>query len=101
MKSILFVDDERRVLTGCRRMLRHVGDRWELAFVSSGEEALAFLKTTPVDVVVSDMRMPGMDGAALFARLKVEHPGIVRIILSGYSEVESVMRSATDRAPVS
>jgi HD-like signal output (HDOD) protein len=95
MKRILFVDDERRVLDGLRRMLRGVGSRWDLAFANSGEEALTMLKATPADVVVSDMRMPGMDGAQLFGRLKLEHPGIIRIILSGYSEVESVMRSTT------
>lgn len=62
MKRILFVDDERNVLDGLRRMLRNMRKEWDMAFCQGGEEALDALGGEPFDVVVSDMRMPGMDG---------------------------------------
>ena len=62
---ILFVDDEPKVLQGLQRMLRPMQHEWEMAFSESGKEALEILEKEPFDVVVSDMRMPGMDGAQL------------------------------------
>ena len=91
--SLLFVDDEPNVLHGIRRMLRVRRDLWDMAFVNSGEEALAFLGTTAVDVVVSDMRMPGMDGAALLAEVQRRHPETIRVVLSGFSETEAILRT--------
>jgi DNA-binding NtrC family response regulator len=63
---ILFVDDETRILQGLQRTLRNMQQDWEMSFVGSGQEALNALSQKPFDVVVSDMRMPGMDGAQLF-----------------------------------
>ena len=60
-KRILFVDDEVNVLQGLRRMLNPMRHEWEMVFVESGQEALAMLAQAPCDVIVSDMRMPGMD----------------------------------------
>ena len=93
MKRILFVDDEPKVLDGLRRMLRPMRHEWEMAFAPGGEEALAALAEKHFDVVVSDMRMPGMDGAQLLSEVKQRYPGIVRIVLSGHSERETVLRS--------
>ncbi|RMD64721.1 MAG: HDOD domain-containing protein [Planctomycetota bacterium] len=90
---ILFVDDESNVLNGLRRMLHAERNRWDMAFASSGEEALRLLDESPFDIVVSDMRMPGMDGAELLARVMEQHPDCVRIVLSGYSSEEAAMRS--------
>ncbi len=90
---ILFVDDEHNVLSGLQRMLRGMRGEWEMHFVDSGEKALAVLATQPFDVIVSDMRMPGMGGAELLAEVRRRYPGVLRIILSGYSEAESVMRT--------
>ncbi len=78
---ILFVDDEPRILDGLRRMLRSKRKEWEMSFVGSGAEALSLLGEHAFDVVVSDMRMPGMDGAALLDHVKARHPEVVRIIL--------------------
>src|SRR5438477_1546624 len=64
-QQILFVDDEERVLEGLRRMLRPMRDEWDMTFATSGAEALEVLARSHPDVIVSDMRMPGMDGAQL------------------------------------
>ncbi len=91
--SIVFVDDEQRIIRGIRRMLFDVADRWDLYFKNSGEEVLQLLEEKPIDVVVSDMRMPGMDGGELLTRIMDRHPEVIRIILSGYSEQEMIMRT--------
>ncbi|HLI25963.1 MAG TPA: response regulator [Chloroflexota bacterium] len=93
MKRILFVDDEPRVLEGLQRLLRPQRHQWEMVFVPSGEAALAALAERPFDVIVSDMRMPGMDGATLLRTVQARYPEMVRIILSGYSELESSLRT--------
>ncbi|MEW5772823.1 MAG: response regulator [Thermodesulfobacteriota bacterium] len=87
---ILFVDDEPRVLSGLRRMLRVLTPEWTMHFVEGGRQALEFLAENPVDVVVSDLRMPGMDGAELLGKVRESHPGVVRIMLSGYVEKQAV-----------
>jgi len=93
MKRILFVDDEPNILSGLKRQLRAQRKEWEMAFAESGEAALAMFEAAPFDVVVSDMRMPGMDGAELLSRVKERYPETVRLILSGHSELELVMKS--------
>lgn len=94
MKKILFVDDERCVLDGLRRMLRGHRREWDMAFLESGEAALAALEEDGADVLVSDMRMPGMDGSQLLARVQQDYPSTVRIILSGHAEEEAALRAA-------
>lgn len=91
--GILFVDDEPNVLQGLRRMLHGMAGEWDMRFAGGGREALAALEAVPADVVVSDMRMPGMDGAELLAEVRRRRPETIRIILSGYSDEESVLRT--------
>jgi len=86
MKKILFVDDEENVLNGLRRMLRSSRDEWEMEFVASGAAALQACSEQTFDVVVTDLRMPGMDGAQLLGEIRDRYPGIARIVLSGYSD---------------
>lgn len=83
--TILFVDDDGGVLDGLRRQLRRRREVWELRFARSGEEALALLATETVDVVVTDVRMPGIDGLELLRRVRARFPAAVRIVLSGYA----------------
>ncbi|MCW8921054.1 MAG: response regulator, partial [Sedimenticola sp.] len=71
---ILFVDDEQHLLDGLKRSLRGQRNVWDMFFVPSGEEALRMVEAEPFDVVVSDMRMPGMSGAELLERLSTVHP---------------------------
>jgi putative nucleotidyltransferase with HDIG domain len=93
MRRILFVDDETNVLDGLRRMLRPMRKEWEMAFASGGEEALAAMADKHFDVIVTDMRMPGMDGGALLGEVLRKHPDTVRIVLSGHSSKESTLKS--------
>lgn len=92
MQRVLFVDDELGVLQGLQRMLFEMDD-WEMVFVGSAEKALDALTRGRFDVIVSDMCMPGMDGAMLLSRVHAEHPGVVRIILTGHSELEATFRA--------
>ena len=92
-KQILFVDDEPNVLHALRRMLRYMREEWNMDFVGSGEEALEALTKERYDVVVSDIRMPKMDGVQLFTEVKSRYPQIIRIALSGQSDQEVVLRS--------
>lgn len=96
MKSILFVDDEPNVLEGLQRMLFPLQGEWNMAFAPSGARALELLEHEHFDVVVSDMRMPGMDGAQLLAEVKKRCPDVVRFILTGQSDSEVVYRSVGD-----
>jgi HD-like signal output (HDOD) protein/CheY-like chemotaxis protein len=89
--TVLFVDDEPHLLAGLRRMLRSERDRWDIRFASSGSEALKMIEQSPVDAIVSDMRMPGMSGAELLAAVQRSYPSTARIILSGQSDRESVL----------
>ena len=93
MKQLLFVDDEPRLLEGLKRSLHSMRHEWNMTFVTSGEDALKALEQAPFDVVVSDMRMPGMDGAQLMGKVRQRHPQIVRIVLSGHSDQEMIYQS--------
>lgn len=93
MKRILFVDDEPRILSGLKRMLHSRSKEWALEFAEGPERALELIATHSFDVVVSDMRMPGMNGAQLLERVKAQVPGAIRIILSGESELEAAVRA--------
>jgi putative nucleotidyltransferase with HDIG domain len=94
MTRVLFVDDESRVLEGLQRMLRARRHDWEMVFAGDGASALEACETAPFDVVVSDMRMPGMDGAALLAEVQRRHPDTVRIVLSGHADRAGAARAA-------
>ncbi|MCK9210220.1 MAG: response regulator [Ignavibacteriaceae bacterium] len=89
--KILFVDDEINIIQGLKRMLYPFRKEWIMSFANSGEEALELLTIEKFDVVVSDMRMPKIDGLHLFTTIKELYPNIVRIILSGYTEKESIL----------
>ena len=91
-KRILFVDDEPLVLQGLQRMLRSMRDEWEMEFAEGGAKALERLAQAAFDVVVSDMLMPGMNGAALLAEVMQRHPHTVRIILSGHADKDLILK---------
>ena len=87
MNKILFVDDDPNLLRGLRRGLRPLNKEWEMFFVGSGAEALEFLLDTQVNIVVSDYRMPEMNGFELFSRIRHDYPAIVRVILTGQPDM--------------
>jgi DNA-binding NtrC family response regulator len=93
MIRVLFVDDEQRVLDGLKRSLRPLRNEFETEFASSGLSALEVLEARRFDVLVSDMRMPGMDGFALLNAVMERHPHLLRLALSGQSEMEAKVRA--------
>ncbi len=92
-KRILFVDDESMVLKGIQRTLRKMRNSWDMTFTTGAREALEILDTNPMDVIVSDMKMPEMDGTQLLGEVKQRHPHMVRLILSGHVEQETTIQS--------
>lgn len=92
-KRILFVDDEQHVLDALRRMLHHMRGQWVMRFATSGKAALEVLATAPQDVIVADMRMPGMDGVTLLDEVRKSHPGTIRLVLSGHSDTATALQS--------
>jgi HD-like signal output (HDOD) protein/ActR/RegA family two-component response regulator len=93
MASVLFVDDEPLVLRALGRMVRPMENEFEAVFAGNGVEALDRMAQRPFDVLVSDMRMPGMDGATLLAQAQKQFPSTARVILSGYAQDETLLRA--------
>jgi putative nucleotidyltransferase with HDIG domain len=89
---VLFVDDQERVLEGLHRALQAMRGKWEMLFADSGQAALEQMAISPIDVIISDMRMPGMSGAELLAEVERRDPRVIRIILSGQVDQDSAFR---------
>lgn len=90
LPSVLFVDDDPNFLKALRRAFSR--EEWRFRFVDSGAAALeAFAKDGPFDVVVADQRMPGMTGVELLRTVRRINPSSVRVILSGYADIEHVL----------
>lgn len=89
--TVLFVDDEESILNSLRRLLRK--EPYDILTASSGKEGLAVLAGQEVQLVVSDQRMPEMSGIEFLTEVKKNHPDTIRIILSGYTQVNSVMEA--------
>jgi HD-like signal output (HDOD) protein len=93
MRRLLFVDDERMVLDGLRNMLRPKQRYWDMTFVTGGPDAIEELGRREFDVVVSDMRMPRVDGAQVLRHVQATQPNAVRIVLTGHTETELALRT--------
>jgi len=91
--ALLFVDDERRVLTSMRALFRR---EFDVLLANSGQEALEILAQREVHVVVSDQRMPEMTGVQLLAQVREDYPGSMRILLTGYADLEAVEASINE-----
>lgn len=89
---VIFVDDEPNILSGLRRILRPLRKEWEMLFEEGGQAALATLENAPCDVVVSDMKMPGMDGAEFLSKVREKYPASIRIALSGETDSHMIYR---------
>jgi response regulator RpfG family c-di-GMP phosphodiesterase len=92
--KILFVDDEKQMLTALNRVFR--GKTYTVFMASSAQEALGILENETIDVIVSDMRMPEMDGATFLAKTVDLYPASRRILLTGYSDQESTVRAINE-----
>ncbi|HEY5961511.1 MAG TPA: response regulator, partial [Polyangiaceae bacterium] len=95
MTRILFVDDEARILSGLRQSLRGKRKVWDMVFEESGAAALEAMQHASFDIIISDMRMPAMDGAELLARAAFLQPHAARIVLSGQMDDWCATRAAT------
>lgn len=89
--KILFVDDDAKVLESIENQLFLKLESWEMQFASSGEQAMTMMEESEFDVVVSDMRMPGMDGASLLSQIRDNWPNAMRIVLSGHAVPEAAI----------
>ncbi|KZM51383.1 response regulator [Labrenzia sp. OB1] len=90
--SILFVDDEPNILRAVRRQVRHYRDQWDMHFANGGVEAVKVITLENIDIVVTDMRMPEVDGSKLLEWISSHHPTIIRIVLSGEAKLEEIYR---------
>ncbi|NQT69641.1 MAG: response regulator [Desulfobacteraceae bacterium] len=89
--TVLCVDDEENILRSLKRLLRK--DGYRLLTANSGAGGLTILKENDVHMVISDQRMPKMSGTEFLAKVKENHPDIIRIVLTGYTEVDSITAS--------
>jgi len=87
--NLLFVDDEPNILKSLKRLFR--GSEYEVHIAEGGAEGLKILEQAPIDLVISDMRMPQMDGAEFLTRVAEQWPDTVRILLTGYADLESTV----------
>ena len=92
MKRVIFVDDEPQVLQGLRVSLYSRRKDWDMHFVENGAKALELMRASRFDVLVTDLRMPGVDGATLVARTRTDSPDTIRIVLSGYANEQQSQR---------
>lgn len=93
MKRILFVNEDVNILSGLRRGLYSTRHEWHLEFVRTAEDGLRLIADTPVDVVVTDVQMSGMDGLQFLRHAKKACPQAVRIVLAGHTEQDQLARS--------
>jgi len=91
---VLCVDDEKSILNALRRVF--LDEPWDLLFAESGPEGLALIEQHGADVVLSDYRMPGMDGVAFLKKVKEIHPDCVRVVLSGYADVATILSALNE-----
>ncbi|MEM6986940.1 MAG: response regulator [Pseudomonadota bacterium] len=91
---VLCVDDETSILSSLKRALRK--QPFELLTENSGEEALALFEQRKIDLIISDMRMPSMTGAEVLARVYNQWPDTLRILLTGYSDMESTVAAINE-----
>jgi len=93
MKTILFVDDDPNLLRGLKRGLHSLRNQWQMLYADSGKEALSLLETTTIDILVSDYRMPEMNGYELLQQCRKKHPHIIRVMLTGQPDRETYAES--------
>ena len=96
LRTLLLVDDEANVLSALKRLLRR--DGYQILVAGDGAQGLAVLRDHPVDIIVSDQRMPGMSGVEFLRQAKTLYPDTIRIVLSGYTELQSVTDAINEGA---
>ncbi|QAY89616.1 HD domain-containing phosphohydrolase [Pseudomonas sp. ACM7] len=92
--KVLLVDDEESILNSLRRLLR--GQPYELLLATSGAQALEIMEQHSIDLVMTDARMPNMDGATLLARIHQLYPTTTRILLTGYADMPTIIKAINE-----
>lgn len=92
--KLLLVDDEKNILRSLQRVLRK--EPYELTTATSGDQAVGLLEEQRFDLVISDARMPGIDGPTLLATIKKKDPWCIRILLTGYADINSTIKAIND-----
>ncbi|GJL56110.1 MAG: signal transduction protein [Nitrospirales bacterium] len=92
-RRILFVDDDSNILQGLQRMLRSMRGEWDMDFANSSQDAFAHLAQAPYDVIVSDVKMPGMDGVELLTAVRSQYPQMTRLLLTGQAGEETILKA--------
>lgn len=95
-RTLLLVDDEANILSSLKRLLR--ADGYQILTAPGAEQGLELLASHRVDVIVSDQRMPGMSGVEFLRRVKVLHPATIRLVLSGYTDLQTVTDAINEGA---
>lgn len=93
-QTVLLVDDEESITNSLRRLLR--SQPYDILVADSGAKALELLEQRPIDVVVSDARMPNMDGATLLAHIHRRYPSTLRILLTGYADMTMIAKAINE-----
>ena len=88
-RTLLLVDDEEKILSSLERLFRKEG--YTILRADSGKQGLNFLKKYTINVILSDQKMPEMTGVEFLSKAKILYPDTIRIILSGYSDLESIL----------
>lgn len=91
--NLLLLDDEQDIINSLKRVLRK---DFDIVTFNDGRSALEYLAENPIDIIISDMRMPVMDGAEFFTRSREYHPNAIRILLTGYSDMETTIKAIND-----
>ena len=88
--KILLVDDEEMILRGLKRAL--FANKWSIFLATSGQEALKILESQAIDIIISDILMPKMNGVQLLEKVSEKYPNVIRASLSGYSDGDLTIR---------
>jgi response regulator RpfG family c-di-GMP phosphodiesterase len=92
--KVLLVDDEESILNSLRRLLR--SQPYDVLLANSGAQALEIMEQHPIDLVMTDARMPAMDGATLLAEIHRRHPSTTRILLTGYADLTMIIKAINE-----
>ncbi len=91
--QLLIIDDEEEILKALYRQFRREYDVYTAA---SAEQGYRLMTETPIQVIISDQRMPGMNGAEFFGKIKNEYPDAIRLLLTGYADIQAVISAIND-----
>lgn len=91
--NLLVIDDEPSILSALKRQFRR---NYQVYIANSAEEGLELMKTHPIQVIISDQRMPGMNGTAFFDQVKTNYPHAIRLLLTGYADIQAVIEAIND-----